>query len=75
MPQSRWPRGMQRQQAADYLGISASWLDQLVSKSLLPQPRQLNKRLIWDREELDRAFEELPHRGDDAPGNEWDRAS
>jgi hypothetical protein len=37
----------------------------------MPQPKQVNKRKIWDRRQLDVSFEDLPDRNDDS---DWDQA-
>lgn len=64
------PRGLQREVAARYIGISPTKFDELVSAHRMPQPRRIDGRKVWDRHELDEAFEALPHEQED---NEWDR--
>jgi hypothetical protein len=32
----------------------------------MPKPRVAKGRLVWDRQELDLAFDELPREGEDA---------
>ena len=65
------PRGLARTQAAEYLGLSASTFDRLVSLNQMPQPRLASSnRVVWDRRELDDCFERLPRKGE-APGNPW----
>ena len=50
-------RGLNKEEAADYVGISSSKFDQLVSAKRMPQPRLADKRTIWDVRELDVYFD------------------
>lgn len=63
------PRGLSRSEAADYIGVSPSMFDLMVADRRMPQPKRVNSRTIWDRRQLDEAFEELP---DNDSGNPWD---
>jgi predicted DNA-binding transcriptional regulator AlpA len=63
------PRGMSRIQSAAYISVSPSLFDQMVADGRMPQPRMINKRVVWDRVELDVAFSALPHK-DEAAGDE-----
>ncbi|KZK76336.1 hypothetical protein PsW64_05060 [Pseudovibrio sp. W64] len=63
------PRGLGRVDAAKYIGISASLFDELVAKRLMPDPKMMNTRKVWDIRELDRAFDELPHSNQSATTN------
>lgn len=67
--QSVAPRGLQRLIAASYIGVSATKFDELVVDGRMPQPRRIDGRKVWDRVELDDAFEALPHEAEDNP---WD---
>ena len=63
------PRGMDRVAAGEYIGASPTTFDRMVSDGRLPQPRRVSlKRFVWDRKELDRAFDKLPHK---EPGGDW----
>lgn len=55
------PRGLNREQVAAYIGISPSTFDSLVEKGLMPMPRMLEARRVWDIHEVDQAFDLLPH--------------
>jgi excisionase family DNA binding protein len=67
------PRGLSRSQAAAYVGIGTILFDRLVAAGTMPQPREIGGRRVWDRQEVDRAFEELPHVGDAASARDpWD---
>lgn len=65
------PRGLGREDAAAYLGISASLFTMMVEDGRMPPPKLINARLVWDRRRLDESFELLPERPDSNP---WDAA-
>ncbi len=54
------PRGLSRPIAAEYVGCSPRKFDQMIKDGLMPAPRLIGTKKIWDRVELDEAFEELP---------------
>jgi predicted DNA-binding transcriptional regulator AlpA len=78
------PRGLRREAAAAYIGLGTTKFDELVADGRLPGPKRIDGCVIWDRCQLDAAFDEL---GNDAPsgrrggvsfdelipGNPWDR--
>lgn len=53
-------RGLNREAAAAYIGISASLFDELVRDGRMPAPKRINARTVWDRAKLDLAFDALP---------------
>jgi excisionase family DNA binding protein len=59
----RDPIGLSAEEAAAYLGVSATTFLAAVEKRLLPGPRELLGRVIWDADELRGAFRRLPQRG------------
>jgi len=63
------PRGLNRRQSAFYLGIGTTKFDEMVKDGRMPKPRVIDTRTVWDRYELDDAFEALPHREEENP---WD---
>lgn len=65
------PRGLCRTDAASYIGISPSKFDEMVKDGRMPLPKRINARTIWDRRQLDSAFDSLP---DGEENNPWDRA-
>ena len=73
LPQSLAPRGLSREQAAAYVGVSASLFDALVKDGRMPAPKRINARTVWDRLQLDAAFAALP--SNDDPTNPWDAAA
>ncbi len=60
LPYSLPPRGLNREQAAAYIGVSASLFDEMTSDGRMPKPKRANARCIWERIALDRAFTSLP---------------
>jgi len=72
---TRWPFGMSRAVAADYLGFSDRHFDKMVSEGKMPAPRREGSRLVWIRDELEAALRALPSDGDDGGVNEWDDAA
>ncbi|WP_316178053.1 MULTISPECIES: hypothetical protein [unclassified Bradyrhizobium] len=54
------PRGLRRAAAADWVGMSPTKFDQLVAEGLMPRGRLVRGCRVWDRYELDIAFENLP---------------
>lgn len=70
------PRGLSRPQAAAYVGVSPNTFDAMIRDGLMPGPKRARARVLWDRHQLDAAFDELP--GETASPedgeNEWDTA-
>ena len=58
-------RGLSESEAAIYLSLSASFFRKLVEQGVMPRPRLIGSRRIWDVEELDLAFKGLPREGGD----------
>ena len=69
LPPSLPPRGLSRQQAAEYIGLSATTFDALVASRQMPKPKRIGGRVIWDRQKLDIAFSELDD--DEATVAQW----
>ena len=61
----RFKRGFNRSEAADYIGVGTTKFEDLVNQRRMPQPRLMDKRMVWDVCELDEYFEKLPQRGDE----------
>lgn len=47
-------RGMSREEAASYIGVSVGSFDKLVRSGDMPSPIKLVRRKIWDKRALDR---------------------
>lgn len=63
------PRGLRRTEAAAYICVSPSLFDDMVKDGRMPSPRVINTRTVWDRIEVDEAFEALPRK---EAANPWD---
>jgi hypothetical protein len=58
-------RGLSREEAAMYLGVSAGTFDELRKLGRVDSPRVIGDRKLWDIRDLDVAFDSLPR--EDAP--------
>jgi hypothetical protein len=75
-------RGLSREEAAIYLGISATTFDQMRNDGLIEPPRTIGDRKLWDIRDLDMAFDALPRedvpsvprKGKSAPTLTWKTA-
>lgn len=65
-------RGLNRIQAAGYVGLSPSKFDELVADGRMPRAIKIDARRVWDVRQIDLAFDALPgEAGEDTP-NPWD---
>lgn len=60
LPPSLPPRGLNRVEAAAYIGVSPSLFDMMVNDGRMPRAKRINSRTVWDRQKLDAAFAALP---------------
>ena len=58
-------RGLSEIEASAYISISPSFFRRLVEDGRMPRPRLAGSRRIWDIDELDAAFRDLPREGGD----------
>lgn len=58
------PRGLNRVEAARYVGVSPGTFDKLVADGQMPAPKKVGARLIFDRHALDVAFSALGEEAD-----------
>ncbi|MFZ2080219.1 MAG: XRE family transcriptional regulator [Xanthobacteraceae bacterium] len=65
-------RGLSRDEAAMYIGISASKFDELVRARRMPGPKRIDGRKVWDVRDLDVAFDALPSENPQSQGSSWD---
>jgi len=79
LPPSLPPLGVNREQAAALVGISASLFDKAVVAGTMPKPRKIGGRLVYDVTEVADAFRRLPHQerdgeldGEPDGNNPWD---
>ena len=66
--------GLPELEAAAAIGVSQTKLRELVAGKLMPEPRIVGGKLVYDVDELRAAFKALPHRGqepDEAEGDTW----
>ncbi len=67
-PYGAWPRGLNRFLAALYTGVSENKFQAEVKARLWPEPEERGRRKIWDRHEIDKAWDQRHEaEGDDDP--------
>lgn len=66
------PRGLRRVDAARYLGISPSHFDAQRKAGNIPAPRNMLGVVLWDRNDLDRLFDDYAAEEQTETVNEWD---
>lgn len=64
--------GLSRIEAAAYVGLGVTFFDQKVREGVLPKPLKIGKRKLWDRHELDDAFDKLNDSVQNFGVNPWD---
>ena len=64
-------RGLSREEAAMYLGVSASTFDELRSLGKIEPARLIKGRKLWDIRELDMAFDALPRENQQPESSSW----
>jgi hypothetical protein len=52
-------RGLSREEAAMYVGISPSKFDALVGEGRMPAAVNIDSRKVWDIRQIDLAFDDL----------------
>jgi hypothetical protein len=73
LPHGVVPIALGRGAAAQYISVSVGLFNKMVSDGRMPQPKQANRRLIWDSRELAAKLSELPSNDDESEDNEWDK--
>jgi len=74
LPPNLPPRGLCREAAAQYVGVSAGKFDEMVGDGRMPTAIPVDGRKVWDRRALDRAFDQLSGADGDT-ANDWDDAA
>ena len=64
-------RGLSRDEAAMYIGISATKFDEMVIDGRMPAPVKIDGRKVWDIRSLDLAFDALSTQNP-VQANSWD---
>jgi predicted DNA-binding transcriptional regulator AlpA len=59
LPSNLPPRGLSREQAAEYVGIGTTLFDRMVADGRMPKPWHINGRVLWDRRQVDRKLDAL----------------
>lgn len=54
------PRGLNREEAARYIGVGTTKFDELVRDGRMPQGKRVDGRVVWDRYKIDASFTDLP---------------
>jgi predicted DNA-binding transcriptional regulator AlpA len=57
LPPNLPPRGLNREAAAQYIGIGVGMFDRMVKGGRMPRPIRFGGRKVWDRCALDEAFD------------------
>ena len=72
LPEGVLPRGLSRVQTAEYVGVSPSTFDRMVSDGIMPRPIRIYGRVVWDIRAIDASFDALDSRPveDDDPWRE-----
>jgi predicted DNA-binding transcriptional regulator AlpA len=52
-------RGVDRDDAAIYVGVTLSTFDEMVSDGRMPKPIQIGDERVWDLDQLDKSFNRL----------------
>jgi hypothetical protein len=60
------PLGMDRDEAARYVGVGATLFDQMVADGIMPAAKRYRGRVMWNRVALEMAFADLPDNGGNA---------
>lgn len=68
------PRGLRREDAARYIGISPTLFDRKRKEGAIPPPRDIFGVMIWDRHDLDSLFGKPSYTAaNDNQDDYWDR--
>ncbi len=62
-------RGLRREEAAAYVGVSPSKFDAMMDEGDMPKPWRFGGCVVWDIRKLDRALDALD---DDQGASDWD---
>ena len=64
-------RGLSEPESALYVGLSASKFRDLIGIGIMPRPRLIGRRRVWDIDDLDAAFKALPVEGGECEADTW----
>jgi predicted DNA-binding transcriptional regulator AlpA len=63
-------RGLSRDEAAVYIGVSATKFDEMVADGRMPPPLRIDARKVWDIRSLDLAFDAIAN--ENPTPNSWE---
>lgn len=66
------PRGLRREKAAAYLGISPAHFDTQRRAGTIPEPKHLFGVMLWDRRTLDALFDGADIGAETDNSSDWD---
>jgi hypothetical protein len=69
LPSNLPPRGLCREAAAEYIGVSPRKFDELVADGRVSRPIKIDGRSIWDRKRLDQNLDALGGNAEDV--DQW----
>jgi len=72
LPPSLPPFGVNREQAAELVGVGCSKFDQMVEDGRMPKPIHIDNRRVYDVDDVKRAFKALDGGMENNDANEWD---
>ena len=72
LPPSLAPRGLNRVMGAAYVGVSPGLFDLMVGDGRMPKPKDIGRRKVWDRHEIDQAFDALDADDIQQADREWE---
>lgn len=64
-------RGLRREEAAIYVGISPRKFDDMVKDGRMPKPKHIDGARVWDLSLVDVFFSGLPEDSPTLSANEW----
>lgn len=69
LPPNLPPLGLDRDEAAAFIGISTTKFDAMVADRRMPSAKRIDGRRVWSRTAIEKAFAALPNDRDE-PGDE-----
>lgn len=60
LPQNLPPLGLNRDEAAAYIGVSVTKFDEMVADGRMPKSKPVDRLRLWSRPMLDKFFHAMP---------------
>ena len=67
--------GLSRETAARFVGVSPNTFDKMVDEGVMPKARVYGRRKLWNRLDIQSAFDALPADGNASDVNPWDNVA